>query len=583
MRSKQMVLIEQAHEQHYCTKDAEIARKSPPNCAETIEYSVVRSYEQTEEYLTEVKRARGLMRSSTVSTVEICPEAVLSDSGRIPDGLLRLRNVGKTFGFTRVLQGVDLDLARGETIALLGENGAGKSTLSKIISGVIRPDEDSEMILEGKSVAFQAPRDALAHGIALIPQELAYVPHLSIADNVMLNRWTGKFGLVTHRSTRRAAEQAAAYIGVDLGDISRPMVRLTLAERQIVEIVKALTRRARIIVLDEPTAALSQEESRRLFGVVARLNRDGVGIIYVSHRMDEVYEFSQRVVVLRNGRKVADLVTARTSKSELIRHMLGHDQHGKQAVIAPVSSSTTALVVGHWSRPGIPALADVSFTVAANEIVCLYGLRGSGAELVAQGLGGARNDISGTFSLLGRDGPIPPTPIKARKLGIGYVPAERKREGLVLRRSIRENLVSLVVSHMSRFGVIRAGFERRWAMEIGKRFDVRYRRLEQPVSQLSGGNQQKILLASRMAMAPSFLVLQEPSRGVDVGARAQIHSFLRDIARTKCPMLVVTSDIEEAVELSDRLIVIREGRVVGELSGGAKTQSAAAALAAGGI
>ncbi|WP_194473238.1 sugar ABC transporter ATP-binding protein [Bradyrhizobium sp. CCBAU 51753] len=508
----------------------------------------------------------------------------MSGSGQVPCGLLRLCNVGKTFGFTRVLQGVDLDLARGETIALLGENGAGKSTLSKIISGVIRPDDGGEMTLEGTSVAFQAPRDALAHGIALIPQELAYVPHLSIADNVMLNRWTGRLGVVTHRSTRQAAERAAAGIGVDLGDVSRPMVRLTLAERQIVEIVKALSRQARIIVLDEPTAALSQEESRRLFDVVGRLNRDGVGIIYVSHRMDEVYEFSRRVVVLRNGRKVADLATAGTSKSELIRHMLGHDQHGKRARIASVTSSKAAtLVVSNWSRRGIPSLAGVSFTVAANEIVCLYGLRGSGAELVAQGLGGARSDISGAFSLHGRDGPIPSTPIQARKLGVGYVPAERKREGLVLKRSIRENLVSLVLPHMSRFGVVRVGFERRWASEIGKRFDVRYRRLDQPVSQLSGGNQQKILLASRMAMAPSFLVLQEPSRGVDVGARAQIHSFLRDIARTKCPMVVVTSDIEEAVELSDRLIVIREGRVAGELSGGAKTQAAAAALAAGGI
>ncbi|MGY2986146.1 ribose transport system ATP-binding protein [Bradyrhizobium sp. USDA 4508] len=524
------------------------------------------------------------MRSSTVPAAEISPGAVLSDCGPIQSDLLRLRNIGKTFGVTRVLQHVDLDLARGETVALLGENGAGKSTLSKIISGVIRPDNNGEMALEGRPVVFQAPRDALAHGVALIPQELAYVPHLSVADNVMLNRWEGKCGIVTRRSTRRAAEEAAAYIGVDLGDLSRPMARLTLAERQIVEIVKVLARRARIIVLDEPTAALSGEESRRLFGIVARLNRDGVGVIYVSHRMDEVYEFSQRVVVLRNGRKVADLVTARTSKSELIRHMLGRDQHSKQTMIAPMSrSNRAALVVSKWSRSGIPSLSDVSFSVAANEIVCLYGLRGSGAELVAQGLGGTRNDISGTFSLFGRGGPIPATPIKARGLGIGYVPAERKREGLVLRRSIRENLALLVLSHMSRFGVIRAGFERRWAAEIGQRFDVRYHKLEQPLGQLSGGNQQKILLASRMAMAPAFLVLQEPSRGVDVGARAQIHSFLCDIARTKCPMVVVTSDIEEAVELSDRLIVIRDGRIVGELSGAAKTQSAAAALAAGGI
>jgi len=496
--------------------------------------------------------------------------------------LLSLRDIGKTYGFTTVLQAVDLDLARGETIALLGENGAGKSTLSKVITGVVRPDAVGRMYLDGSEVSLQSPRDALAMGIALIPQELAYVPAMSVADNIMLNRWKMRLGLVTRTSTIADAKAAASRLGIELGDLRRPMSMLKLAERQIVEIVKALSRNARIIVLDEPTAALSQEESRSLFDIVGRLNRDGVGILYVSHRMDEVSNFSHRVVVLRNGRKVADLVTTDTTHDELIGHMLGRQDHGVlETSEAPSADRETALSIENWKCAGIPALAGVSLGVRRGEILGLYGLRGSGAELIAEGLGGAGRKISGALKISGRLVGLPKTPVAAKGLGIAYVPAERKRDGLVLKLSVGTNLVSQILRRLSRFGLIRVVAERQAGADLVRRFDVRCRSLDQAVGQLSGGNQQKILLASRMAMSPKYLVLQEPTRGVDIGARGQIHRFIREIARANCPTLLITADIEEAVELSDRLMVMREGRIVGELSGRNKTQAVAALMAAG--
>jgi ribose transport system ATP-binding protein len=496
--------------------------------------------------------------------------------------LLQLRNIGKTYGFTTVLSGMDLDLAEGETIALLGENGAGKSTLSKIITGVVQPDKDGQYTISGTPVSFSAPRDALACGVALIPQELAYVPAMSIADNIMLNRWNASAGVVTKSQVLADATAACQRVGIDLGDLSRPMTALRLAERQLVEIVKAITRSARIIVLDEPTAALSQDESNRLFAIIDRLNKEGVGIIYVSHRMDEVYDFSHRVVVLRNGRKVADLVTKETTHRELIAHMLGHEHETDLNTDAPDPDAIApAVEVADWSLSGMPSLEKVGFKIAPTEILGIYGLRGSGADLVAEGFGGMRPDLTGALKLFGKSEPLPTSPIATRRLGIGHVPAERKREGVVLKRSIQENLVMLVMKSLSAFGIINGAREKATASDLATRFDVRFNALSQPIGQLSGGNQQKILLASRIAIDPRFLVLHEPTRGVDVGARGQIHSFLRSIARKGCPALVVTSDIEEAVDLCDRLLVIRQGRIAGELRGAAKTQAAAAQLAAG--
>jgi ABC-type sugar transport system ATPase subunit len=492
--------------------------------------------------------------------------------------LLAIAGLAKSYGSNRVLHGVDFTLDRGESVAVIGENGAGKSTFAKILTGVIRPDAGT-IRLDGAPVSLGSPREAIRHGIALIPQELAYVPHLTVAENILLGHLPGWHGLTLRRLWLARAREHCRRLGIPL-DVRRTMATLKLADRQIVEVVKALSRRARLIVLDEPTASLSEQESRTLFAILGRLTAEGVGVIYISHRMDEVYRFSHRVVVFRNGELVASVRPAETSPAQLIAHMLGQEKEAF-AHEGEAAASRPALELRGWRRPGLPPLDDVSLSLASGEIVGLYGLRGSGAELVAEGLAGLRPDIVGEVVLDGQARRIFATPLAARRAEIAYVPPERKRDGLVLMLPIRDNLVLLILRQLARRGVIRRGHEQARAATLAQKFDVRYARLGQKVGQLSGGNQQKVLLASRMAVEPRLLVLQEPTRGVDVGARVEIHRFLAEIAERGCAVLMVTADLEEAVAVSHRLLVMRDGRLAGELRGAAKTQARAVALAAG--
>jgi len=494
--------------------------------------------------------------------------------------LLETRHISKSYGSNRVLFNVDFRLDAGQSVAVIGENGAGKSTFAKILTGVIRPDAGT-VALNGNTVSFTSPRDALQQGIAFIPQELAYVPHLTVAENILLGRWPSWRGFTTRSAAIRRAREECAQFSITM-DVRRPMASLKLADRQIVEIIKALARRARLIVLDEPTASLSDQESRVLFDILGRLTRDGVGVIYISHRMDEVYRFSDRVDVFRNGQLVASVPPSRTTPAQLIGYMLGGEREDLERQARPDEVTVPALAeLRHWTREGLPALNDVTVRVGEREVVGVYGLRGSGTELIAEGLAGLHPEIGGELVLAGYRGRPFATPVAARRAGVGYVPAERKRDGLVLPLSIEANLSLMILDKLSRFGTIRRRLERSHARELTERFDVRYRRLGQRIAQLSGGNQQKVLLASRVAMSPRLLVLQEPTRGVDVGARVEIHKFLGTIAERGCGVLLVTSDLEEAVGVSDRLLVMREGRVVGELRGPTLTQANAIALAAG--
>jgi ribose transport system ATP-binding protein len=494
--------------------------------------------------------------------------------------LVEVTGLSKSYGANRVLAAIDFHLNAGESVAVIGENGAGKSTFAKILTGVIRPDAGA-IRLQGERVGLHSPRDALRQGIALIPQELAYVPHLTVAENIVLGNWPSWRGLTWPRAwLRRAAENCRRFnIALDVG---RTMATLKLAERQIVEIVKALSRKARLIVLDEPTASLSEQESRTLFAILGRLTAEGVGIIYISHRMDEVYRFSDRVVVFRNGELVASVVTSQTTPAQLIGFMLGQQKESfAHAAEEAHFAGQSAVDVRDWTRQGMPSLAGVSFSLGVGEIVGLYGLRGSGAELVAEGLAGLRPDIAGALALAGRSRALFPTPLAAKRANVAYVPAERKRDGLVLMLPIRANLVMLIVSLLARWGFIRRRLEQTRAADLAAKFDVRCASLNQTVRLLSGGNQQKVLLASRMAAEPRLLILQEPTRGVDVGARVEIHRFLAGIADRGCAVLLVTADVEEAVAVSHRLLVMREGRIAGELKGPRKTQAQAIALAAG--
>jgi ribose transport system ATP-binding protein len=498
---------------------------------------------------------------------------------RAPSGgeVLRATKLAKSYGGHLVLKHVDFAIEAGEIVAVIGENGAGKSTFAKIIAGAVKPDS-GELTCGGRSVEFRSPRDSLRAGIAYIPQELAYLPNLTVADNILVGRWPHRAGVTSDLSIRALATNEAQRFGIQV-PVARRMSDLTLAERQLVEILKALTRSSSVLVLDEPTASLTSSESKNLFGILRRLARDGLSVIFISHRMDEVFEVSDRVVVLRNGEVVGDVATAATTRPELIGYMLGAAAGELAEQREARSFNDVALELVEWSLFGEPQIRNFNLTVRRGEIVCLFGIRGSGGEAIAEGLAGRKPKFEGGLLIEGKRYSVFRKPAAARKAGIGYVPAERKREGLVMPLSVEANLSLLVLRLISKLGWLSAKAERRLGNQLRDRMQIRLRALSQPVSTLSGGNQQKVMLASRLATQPRVLVLQEPTRGVDVGARVEIHHFLRSIAAQGTAVLWVTTDVEEAVLIADRLVVLREGTVVAELIGQKMTQGKALELA----
>ena len=491
--------------------------------------------------------------------------------------LLTANGIAKSYGGHLVLKYVDFAARPGEVVAVIGENGAGKSTFAKIVAGAVQP-ESGELALNGQRVSFQSPRDALKAGVAYIPQELAYLPNLSVADNIMVGRWPHSGGVTGDRGVRAAAAEQMRRFGIEI-DVRRPMSSLTLAERQLVEIVKALSRSSSVLILDEPTASLTSSESKNLFRILRQLTKTGLGVIFISHRMDEIFAVSDRVVVLRNGEVVADVATPEITRAELIQHMLGAAAQELAERREASASVEPVLELAGWSWSGEPTIHDFNLTVHKGEVVCLFGLRGAGGEVIAEALAGRNARFTGEVLISGRRHGVFSKPAAAGRAGIGYVPAERKREGLVMPLSVQTNLTLLVLKSVSTLGWISARKEHRLADELRQRVQVRARSLSQVVANLSGGNQQKVLLASRLAAKPRVLVLQEPTRGVDVGARFEIHRYLRDIAARGTGVLWVTTDVEEAVLVADRLIVMREGSIVGELTGSEKTQGRALELA----
>ncbi|MEF2978519.1 sugar ABC transporter ATP-binding protein [Subtercola sp. YIM 133946] len=476
---------------------------------------------------------------------------------------LAVADVGKSYGRNRVLDGVSFEVVPGETAALLGENGAGKSTLAKIIAGSIGHDEGT-LTVAGEPARFSNPRDALEHGVAFIPQELVYVPRLTVAENICLGRSTGRFGLTSPTSILRQARRDANALGFDL-PLNRTMDSIPLVQQQLVEVLKAFARNSKVVLLDEPTAALEAEDSDHLLALIRQLAGRGVAVVYISHRIDEVFRSCDTVHVLRGGRLVQSQPIAETTPREVIASMLGRP--ADEVTVAKRQSADTevALMLSDWNRSEAPALTGVSLSVQKGEIVGLYGVRGAGAETIAETLGGLHAEIDGNTQVLGRPVGDLSTPIGSRRAGISYVPADRKSQGLVLQNPIVHALSLPSLSNLTRLGWIRAAAERRSARRLADRVRVKSQSLNQKVGELSGGNQQKVLVGSRLATDSSVLVLQEPTRGVDVGARLEIHRLLRELADAGMAELLVTSDIEEAVILSDRLLILRQGRIVHEI------------------
>ena len=495
-----------------------------------------------------------------------------------PEELLSLAGVCKSFAGVPALRPTSLSVATGEILGLVGENGAGKSTLIRIVSGVLPPD-GGVMAWAGHPVALASPRDALELGIATIHQELEYCGHLSVAENLLLGQpwprtWSGR---VDWPSLFSQAREHLRHSGFDL-PVECEFSQLTAVQKQEAAIVTALSREARLLVLDEPTASLAGPESQRLLGHLRRLQSQGVAIIYVSHRLDEVLEISSRIAVLRDGELVSVTSAAEIDGEALVQNMIGRSLQQAFPRTRPKPTGQVLLSLQGLSKTGF--FDDVSLTVHAGEIVGLAGLVGAGRSELARAIYGLYPPGSGTMQLLG-DPWAPRSPWQALQAGLVYLPEERKRHGLVADHSLRETLTIGIRDRLAPRGLIARGRERQQVAEMIERYDIRGRGPGQWMGTLSGGNQQKALLGRWLEREPRVLVLDEPTRGVDVAAKADIHATIDRLAAGGHAVLLISSDLPEVVGMSDRVLVMSRGRLVAEVSGDEQTEQTVLRVAAG--
>jgi rhamnose transport system ATP-binding protein len=489
--------------------------------------------------------------------------------------VLSLQHASKAFAGVHALQDVSLHLYPGEAHALIGENGAGKSTLVKILGGVHQPDS-GRLEVGGEHVALHGPGDAADRGIAVIYQEPTLFPDLSVAENVFIGRQPLRSGRrIDSRAMDREVESVFSRLGVPI-DPERIARGLSIAEQQLVEIAKALTREARVLIMDEPTAALSPVEARRLFSVVETLRAEGAAVVFISHRLEEVFAICQRATVLRDGRLITSRPLTGMTADELVRAMVGREIiYGTHE---PHEAGETVLSVDRLTREGV--FLDISFEVKAGEVVALAGLVGAGRSEVARAIFGIDRHDAGTVTINGRrlrKG----SPRAAMEAGIGFVPEDRRQQGLVMEESISRNIALGSLRALRRFGLIRARAERSFAADWAGRLQVKYGRLGNPVSSLSGGNQQKVVLARWLARRPKLLIVDEPTRGIDVGTKAEVHRLISSLASDGVAVLVISSELPEVLTLADRVLVMREGRLAGALTRAEATEETIVALATG--
>ncbi|MFE3143628.1 sugar ABC transporter ATP-binding protein [Streptomyces scopuliridis] len=479
--------------------------------------------------------------------------------------MLTMQGVSKSFLGVRVLHDVELDLERGEVHALVGENGAGKSTLMKILAGEHIPDTGT-ITIEGTAHTFTHPAQAQAAGIGIIHQEFALLPHRTVAENVFLGREPVRRGLVDRKAMERRTGELLAEID-ETGITPRTLVReLSVARQQTVEIAKALASDVRVLVMDEPTAPLADHESELLAALVRRLAARGLGILYISHRLPEVFDLSRRITVLKDGRRVTTLRTADTDADEVVRGMVGREltaYYPPRARPEEIGAERLTVTGGGNAR-----IRDMNLTLRAGEVVGVAGLQGSGRTSLARALFGAAPFTTGVMTVGGR--PLRPRrPRQAIRAGIALVTEDRKTEGLALHQSVRDNAL-LVTRAVSPRGGPPTGREITALLE---RVRLQARGEDQQALYLSGGNQQKVVIAKWLAARPQVLLFDEPTRGVDVGAKAAIHTLVRELAREGLAVLIISSELPELIGMSDRILVMSEGRLVGELPAGAEEES----------
>lgn len=490
--------------------------------------------------------------------------------------LLEARSIIKAYTGVRALRGVSLSVRSGEVLAVIGENGAGKSTLMKILAGVQTPDS-GELLVDGTPRPLRSVQDALAAGIALIHQELNLAETLDVGANIFLGREPRRYGLIDSGSITVQAREVLAKVGLDV-DPATPVSELTIAQQQLVEIAKALSVNARVLIMDEPTSSLSGHETEMLLALIRNLRAQGVGIVYISHRLGEVQALADRCEVLRDGENAGCLQRSEISHASMVKLMVGrelsqfypHQPHKAGAAVLEVRGLRSRQNPGHV----------VSFDIHQGEIVGMAGLVGAGRTEVLQALFGVSPALEGTVRVAGV-ACAPKTPRDAIAAGLALVPEDRKHDGLVLEMGVRENLSLATLDRDQRSGFLNTAQERAICEEMIPAMRIKTPNAEQPVQYLSGGNQQKVVIGKWLASRPKVLLMDEPTRGVDIGAKQEIYRLMEELAAKGVGILFVSSDLEEILGMSDRVLVMHEGRLAGELPRGALSEESVMRLATG--
>lgn len=489
---------------------------------------------------------------------------------------IEMTAISKSFGTNKVLEKIDLVLHSGQVHALMGENGAGKSTLMNILTGLF-PASSGTIVIDGVEKQFSNPQEAEAFGISFIHQEMNTWPDMTVLDNLFLGcEIKGTFGLLDQKAMKEKAKRAFDRLGISI-PLDLPIGSLSVGQQQLIEIAKSLLSEVSLLVMDEPTAALTDRETESLFQMIASLKKEGVGIVYISHRMEEIFRVTDLITVMRDGIVVDTKPTAETNPAELVKKMVGRDIDDYY----PAKAAELGELVFEVENLSGECFKDISFQVRRGEILGFSGLMGAGRTEVMRAIFGLDKRTAGRIRLNGQDIQVT-NPVQAIRAGIGFLTEDRKEEGLILDFSIKDNMTLPSHKDFSKNGFFDDKTSRDFVQKMIDRLRIKSGRPEMVVGNLSGGNQQKVVLAKWIGIAPKVLILDEPTRGVDVGAKREIYQLMNELAERGVPILLVSSDLPEVLGVSDRIVVMHEGRITGELSRGEATQEKVMQLATGG-
>ncbi|WP_289355720.1 sugar ABC transporter ATP-binding protein [Paenibacillus sp. S-12] len=490
---------------------------------------------------------------------------------------IQMKGIHKAFGSNQVLSGVDFDLREGEVHALMGENGAGKSTLMNILTGLHQRDKGT-ILIDGKETYFANPKEAERQGIAFIHQELNIWPDMTVVDNLFIGKeMSSSWGLLKSKEMKALAKEQFKRLSVDI-PLNMEAGQCSVGQQQMIEIAKALLTDTKVIIMDEPTSALTEREIQKLFEVIRSLKQEGVSIVYISHRMEEIFEICDRITVMRDGRTVDTKAIPETNFDEVVKKMVGRELTERFPARSP-SPAEVVLEVEHATRKGW--FEDVSFKVRQGEIVGFSGLMGSGRTEIMRALFGLDRLDQGEVRMFGKKVVIR-KPVDAVNHGIGFITEDRKDEGLVLDFSVRENMVLPSISGFTKKGLISTQSEKLFVDALIKRLQIKTHSAETAAGNLSGGNQQKVVIAKWIGIGPKLLILDEPTRGVDVGAKREIYQLMNELTGHGVAIIMVSSELPEVLGMSDRIVVVHEGRITGELNKAEATQEKIMTLATGG-